>query len=155
MAHQTPMNERASTTSNGYAAPEHGMRGLVHDIAVLSELQAQLFAIDARAALRELLLPVVVVTVVLGLVLGSVIVGLMTVAYLLVELAGWPHYAGFLFATGLGLIGAVGMLWGLRWRWRNRPALFARSQDEFRQNFDRIKGLLVRSPRDARADQLP
>lgn len=153
MAGETSMNERTSSASNGYGPPEHGMRGLVHDIAVLSELQVQLFAIDARAALRELLLPVAVIAVVVGLVLGSVIVGLMTVAYLLVELAGWPHYAGFLTATVLGLATAGGMLWGMRWRWQNRPPIFARSKEEFRQNFDRVKGLLVRSPSGRRSDQ--
>ena len=146
------MNEHTSTASNGHGAPEQGMRGLVHDIAVLSELQAQLFAIDARAALRELLWPVGVIAVVVGLVLGSVIVGLMTVAYLLVELAGWPHYAGFLAATVLGLAIAGGMLWGLRWRWQNRPPIFARSKEEFRENFDRIKAL-VRSPSSRRSDR--
>ena len=153
MAHQTSMNERTSTANNGLEAPEHGMRGLVHDIAVLSELQAQLFAIDARAALRELLWPVAVIAAIVGLVLGSVIVGLMTVAYLLVELAGWPHYACFLAATVLGLAIAGGLLWGLRRRWQNRPAIFARSKEEFGQNFDRIKGLLVRSPSGPRSDQ--
>jgi putative superfamily III holin-X len=153
MADETAMNERGSTTGNGYGAPEHGMRGLVHDIAVLSELQVQLLAIDARAALRELLLPVAVIAVVVGLVLGSVIVGLMSVAYLLVDLAGWPHYAGFLTATVLGMAMAGGMLWGLRWRWQNRPAIFARSKEEFRENFDRVKGLLVRSPGGRRSDQ--
>lgn len=153
MAGETSMNERTSSASNGYGPPEYGMRGLVHDIAVLSELQVQLFAIDARAALRELLLPVAVIAVVVGLVLGSVIVGLMTVAYLLVELAGWPHYAGFLTATVLGLATAGGMLWGMRWRWQNRPPIFARSKEEFRQNFDRVKGLLVRSPSGQRSGQ--
>jgi hypothetical protein len=153
MAHETSMNEQTSRASNGYGAPEHGMRGLVHDIAVLSELQTQLLAIDARAALRELLWPVAVIAAVAGLVLGSVIVGLMTVAYLLVELAGWPQYAGFLTATALGLAIAGGMLWGLRWRWQNRPPLFSRSKEEFRQNFDRVKGLLVRSPSNRRSDQ--
>lgn len=153
MAHQTTMNERTSTASNGHTTSEHGMRGLLHDIAVLSELQAQLFAIDARAALRELLVPLAVIAVVVGLVLGSVIVGLMAVAYLLVELAGWPHWAGFLSAMVLGVATGGGMLWGLRWRWQNRPPIFAHSKEEFRQNFDRIKGVLVHSSRSERTDR--
>ncbi len=145
MADETPMNDRTKTTSNGFSPPEHGMRGLAHDIAVLGELQAQLFALDARAALRELVWPIAVLVVVAGLVLGSVIVGLITVAYLLVELAGWPQYAGYLAATAIGLAGAGGLLWGIRLRWRNRPPMFARSKDEFDQNFNRVKRLLTRS----------
>lgn len=153
MAHQTSMNERTSTANDGFEAPQHGMRGLVHDIAVLGELQAQLLAIDARAAFRELLWPVATIAVVVGLVLGSVMAGLMTVAYLLVELAGWPHYAGFLAATVLGLAIAGSLLWWLRRRWQNRPPIFSRSKEEFRENFDRVKGLLDRSRRSSRTDE--
>jgi ABC-type transport system involved in cytochrome c biogenesis permease subunit len=54
----------------------------------------------------------------------------------------------------LGVAIAGGMLWGLRWRWQNRPPIFARSKEEFRQNFDRIKGVLVRSPRNERTDEI-
>jgi len=153
VAHKTTMNERNSTAHNGYVAEEHGMRGLVHDITVLSELQAQLFALDAREALRELLLPVAVIAGVAALVFGSLIVGLMTVAYLLIELAGWPHYAGFLTATLVGLAIGAAMLFAVWYRWKNRPPVFSRSKEEFRQNFSRIKGTLTRARGQARSGQ--
>jgi hypothetical protein len=145
MADETSMNDRTDPSGNGLSPSEHGMRGLVHDIVVLGELQARLLALEARAAMQELVWPIAVIVVVVGLILGSVIVGLITVAYLLVELAGWPQYAGYLAAAAVGLAGAGGLLWELQRRWRNRPPVFAKSKEEFDQNFERVKRLLTRS----------
>ena len=159
MDHQTPLESHRAKHSNGFSPPEHGMRGLMYDVTTLAELQWQLFTLEAKAVLQSLIWPVVFIAASLGLVLCSVPLVLVAAAYVLIELASWPHWAGFLAASLLGLAIAGGMLWELQRRWRNRPPLFERSVAEFRQNFNRIKQLLVRSrsgqPRATRLTLIP
>jgi hypothetical protein len=78
------------------------------DIVNLAELQSQLLAVDVKQSARRMTVPAVLLVLAVVMILGSFPVLLMTIAYALIEGAGWPHWAGFLLATGIGfLVGGV------------------------------------------------
>ena len=131
---------------NGAASPTktvaRGMAELAHDVVTLGELQAQLAKAELDAWARSFILPVVLLASGLFITLGSVPVLLLSLAYVLVEQAGWPLSLSLLVAgvVGLAIAGAVAGI-GL-WRLRKHPALLVESRDQFNRNVNWIKQVL-------------
>lgn len=115
---------------------------LAHDVIELTELQAELLAMDVRDTSRSVRLGVVLGAAGIVLFLGSVPVLLAALAYLLIEQRGWSHAAGFGAATLVGLLLSGGVLGAAWWRLRTSVVTLHRSRDELRRNISWVKSSL-------------
>lgn len=148
------MVDQTTVTNGRNAAPAEAMTrsmsDLVGDIASLAELQARLFAIDAKETMRRIVLPIVFAAAGMVLVLGSIPVLLLTLAALFT-------YAGMGAAMSLFLAFVVGMILGaiaLGVAWyaiRRSLVSFQRSREELARNLHWIKEALRQNGRSAQA----
>jgi uncharacterized membrane protein YqjE len=144
-----------ATMRNGHntSAPAREMTrnvgGLASDIASLVELQARLFALDAKASLRRMIAPVVLAVLGVALLLGAVPVLWMAVAYWLFSLGmngAAALFLSFVIGAVLGVVGVV-IAWFL---FRGSLSSFQRSREELANNIAWIKDALKPQSRTAR-----
>lgn len=117
---------------------------LLQRLADLTELQIELFKVDARDGLRSLSLTVVLLAA--GIVIGSggVLVLLMALAEFLVS-AGLSRAVSLLVVGVLGLLLAGGAAWS-SWQLAHKVlAAFDRSRAELRTNLAWLKASLKES----------
>lgn len=137
------MAAQETVNPNGHAPPlGKNLSGFARDVVALSELQFKLLALDCRDARitagQGLLL--------LGaggvLALAVVPILLVTVAFVLVEVAGWSHWASFATA-GLISLAIAGLCGWYGWRrMKSASSTFQRSRAELSETFQWIKETL-------------
>jgi hypothetical protein len=143
MVGKTTMSRRNGSTPppNGVAK---GMGELVHDIVSLAELQFELFRIDCREGLKQMLVPVALLLVAGIVAAGTVPIALIFVAELLVQAAGLSRAAAFSIVALSGVIMAVAM-GVVGWSHIRRVVrVFERSREELTCNMTWIKHALKR-----------
>jgi hypothetical protein len=157
MVHQTTLENSgwSSPEGNGKkqsaaAGVREGVGELLHDVVSLSELQAQLLAVDARESIQKAQLPLVLLGGGIAVALGAVPVLLLGLAEALVLLLEWERAVAYPLSGLLGLLLGGGLLYGA---WRQASAViavFKRSQDELAENIRWIKYALTRGRRPPR-----
>lgn len=132
------------------AAPRAVVENLgefTHDVLTLSELQVKLFAADFKDLKSGAVTPLALMGLAAVVALGAMPVGLMGVAWMLIDhqvlSAGWAFLlsaaGGLLLAAILGVTG---------WIWfRRQLAVLERSQTELARNVTWIKSVLKHSGR--------
>jgi membrane protein implicated in regulation of membrane protease activity len=111
---------------------------VVQDLAVLTELQGQLFRSDAGEIMERIARPLAILTVSVLLLAATAPVCLLAIAEGLVA-AGVPRAGAYALVTAASMAIAAGMaLWAWR-RFRGAPRPFARSREELIHNLAWIK----------------
>lgn len=116
--------------------------GLSHDVIELAELQAELLALDVKDTSQSARTAIILSAVGIAVLLGSVPVGLVTMAVALIELRDWSHVAGFGAATIVGVLLSAVILATAWTQLRSGVVTLHRSQEEFRRNIAWIKSSL-------------
>jgi hypothetical protein len=116
--------------------------GLSHDVIELAELQAELLALDVKDTSQGARSALILSAVGIAVLLGSVPVGLITLAVALIEQRGWSHIAGFGAATVVGVLLSTVILATAWTQLRAGVVSLHRSQEEFRRNIAWIKSSL-------------
>ena len=120
------------------------MEELTYDIVSLAELQLELFRVDCREGLRQILIPVALLLFAGIVAAGTVPIALMLVAELLVQTAGLSRAAAFSIAAMSGVIVAV-TIGVVGWSYlRGVVRVFKRSREELTRNMTWIKHALKR-----------
>lgn len=141
------MDGETTMTTNGRAQKSEpnvaaSFSELTHDVILLAELQAELFAADikdtSQKARSSLMLGVVGVCV----MLGSIPVALFALAELLHEQVGWSSAASFGVATLVGVVISVSILAAAWARFKTGLGTLHRSRDELRRNVAWVKSSL-------------
>ena len=120
------------------------LASVVHDITELLELQTRLFAADAKAAVRESIVPLILLVVSVCMLLGAMPVMLMGVAGALVEQTELTHTTSLFVASGAGVGVALAVLAVAGWRLRKGVQHLEGSLEELKQNVNWIKQVLKR-----------
>ncbi len=134
--------------TNGFTAAakdvKRGMGDVVHDVLALTELQAELFRLDAREAVTRLVAPIVLLAAAGAIALGTIPVLVLLLAKVLVAAASLPQWLAMLIAVLVGF--AVAAVVGFAgWHLLRAPfRAFQRSRDEFRRNLEWLKNTMDR-----------
>jgi uncharacterized membrane protein YqjE len=132
-------NGRAQSDKPNVAA---SFGDLAHDVIELTELQAELLAMDVRETSRTVRLGLILGIAGIVIFLGSVPVMLAALAYVLVEQGGWSHAAGFGGATIVGLLLSALIVAAAWWKLRSSAVTLHRSRDELKRNIAWVKSSL-------------
>jgi uncharacterized membrane protein YqjE len=115
---------------------------LTHDVIELTELQTQLFALDAKYSMEKARACLIMGVVGAAMLLGTIPVALLTIAALVVEQLEWSYAAGAAVATLIGLV-VTGVVMGIAYSYvKNGLVSFERSRDELRRNIAWLKSTL-------------
>jgi hypothetical protein len=151
MADQTAMNVNGGASVRVHSPLVEGVLGNLadfgSDVATLAELQAKLAVLDLKESAGKAMVPVSLVATAGALALGSLPVGLLGVAELLVTYAalgrGWAYLITSVTVTIVaGILAAVGVP-----RLQASFASFRRSREELTRNVAWIKTVLAQSGR--------
>jgi len=143
------MTERNGSTESPATVVARSFAELAHDVATMAELQAELFKTEFQQARRDMVMPLLLLTVAAVVGLGCVPVLLLSLAYALVELAGLSQAVSLLIAALVGLLGgAVAALLGWR-KLRDSSMTWERSREELSRNVTWIKQVLKHKARPA------
>jgi uncharacterized membrane protein YciS (DUF1049 family) len=115
---------------------------LTHNVIELSELQARLLALDIKKSSRRTRTCLTLAIIGVCLLLGTMPVALLALAYLFVEQLGWSHAAALGVAALVGLVVAAlvgGTAWGMV---RSGLISLERSREELSRNIDWLKSTL-------------
>lgn len=130
------------------SAPSQGMvrslRGFIHDLFLLTELQIQLFLRDVGEGSRRLLLAGMLSLASMALGVASLPIGLVALGLWLKELLGISYSLGFLSAALIGgmlSFGFAGASWLIL---RGSSKILQRSHHEWMRNMRWIKRVLER-----------
>ena len=137
------MNTNGHTTREPNVAASFS--GLAHDAIELTELQAQLLVMDAKAASRAARTSAILGIVATCLLLGAVPVMLLAIGETLAAVFDWPRWVAMSVAAVIGLLlsGAAGAAaWFRLW---SGLASFKRSREELSHNIAWIKANLKRN----------
>ncbi len=115
-----------------------GASRLVHDLVSLSELQTQLFVVDAKQGAQRTLKPVVFFAAAGAIALGLIPVVFAGIAGLLV-LAGLHIVAAVWISIAIGGLAAGTLVWLARKQLRTSPKMFERSLTELSLNMTWLK----------------
>ena len=120
------------------------MGELTHDIVSLAELQFELFRIDCREGIKQMLIPVALLLFAGIVAVGTVPIALILIAELLTQAAGLSRAAAFSIAAMSGVIVALAM-GVVGWSYlRGVVRVFERSREELTRNMTWIKHALKR-----------
>jgi hypothetical protein len=120
------------------------MGELTHDVVSLVELQFELFRSDCRDGLKGLLLPIGLLLFAGLVTLGTVPLGLLLLAEILVQVAGLSRASALSIATFSGILTAA-VLVIVGWFYLHRAErLFEHSREELTRNMTWIKRALKR-----------
>jgi uncharacterized membrane protein YqjE len=143
------MANQATMTGNGHAAAARcggressPVSHIAYDVLELSELQGRLALLDledSTARIRNALIFIAAGAIVLWM---ACLIGLVTAAYALVEVAGWDRWMAF-GAVALGALVLSLLLLFVAWRcWRRGLFTWDRSRDELHKNLTWLKAAL-------------
>jgi uncharacterized membrane protein YqjE len=118
------------------------MSDLTHDVIELAELQTQLFALDVKSTTRKTRTALILAVVGICLLLGSIPIGLMAIAYMFIERLAWSHAAGLAVAMLIGLAISGGFLGAGYAQITKGMGAMKRSRDELSRNIAWIKSSL-------------
>lgn len=117
---------------------------LLHDIATLAELQGELAFVDLREGFAKLLVPAALAAVGAGVGLGSVPIGLMTLAISLEKFTNLSPPVCYAIAFGVGLLLAAILAIPALANLKTGLRMFDRSLEEWRRNRQWAKDTLKR-----------
>ena len=145
-----PAAEPYRRETSAAAGVRNGVGELLHDVVSLSELQAQLLAVDAKESVEKAKLPI-------GLLIGGIILALGAVPVLLLSLGealtlwlDWERALSYL-VSGLAGVVIAGVMLYLAWQQTGAViAVFDRSRVELAENIRWIKYALTRGRRPPR-----
>ncbi len=132
-------NGRARNNEPNVAA---SFSDLAHDVIELTELQANLFALDVKDTSRSTRTALILGVSGVVVLLGTIPVALVSLAALLIEQLGWSNAAGFGAATLVGVLLGAGILAAAWSRFRTSAVTLHRSRDELRRNIAWVKSSL-------------
>jgi hypothetical protein len=115
---------------------------LTHDVIELSELQAQLLALDAKQSVATLKSCIILAVVGAAMLLGTIPVALLAIAAVFVERLEWPLDASIAVATGIGLLLAAIVLGAAYGYVKSGLVSFNRSREELQRNIAWLKSTL-------------
>ena len=143
MVAQTQVNPTGGASSPSQAVA-HNTSELLADAVTLAELQGKLLAIDVEDGLRKLLTPLVLLVAGAVLALSCLPIVLVTMALGLV--AGWDlaPWLAFLIAAAIGALLATALLATGLLLVRYRFTFLARSRLEWQQNVTWFKSVVRR-----------
>jgi hypothetical protein len=132
------------------AGVRDGVGDLLHDVVSLSELQAQLLAVDAKESVNKAKLPIALLVGGTVLALGAVPVLLLALGEALYLWADWNRPLAYL-ASGLVGVVVAGIMLYVAWQQTGAViAVFDRSRVELAENVRWIKYALTRGRRPPR-----
>jgi hypothetical protein len=132
-------NGRCSVKTPNVAA---SVSDLTNDVIELTELQAQLFALDVKKSMVKARTCLILSVVGICLSLGSVPVALIALAELLVEQLAWSTSAAYGVATLVGLL-LSGIAIGVAWGYTKKGLVsLDESREELRRNLTWLKSTL-------------
>ena len=121
------------------------MGELAHDIVSLAELQLELFRVDCREGLRQIMIPVALLLFAGFVAAGTVPIALMLVAEFLTQATDLSRAAAYSIAATSGVIVALA-IGVVGWSYlRGVVRVFERSREELASNMTWIKHALKRS----------
>jgi len=134
--------------TNGFTAAakdvKRGMGDVAHNVLALSELQAELFRLDAREAVTRLVVPIVLLAAAGAIALETIPVLVLLLAQVLVVAASLPTWLAMLIAVLVGFAAAA-IVGFAGWHLLRAPfRAFQRSRDEFRRNVEWLKNAILR-----------
>ncbi|TVS19525.1 MAG: phage holin family protein [Planctomycetaceae bacterium] len=139
MVDETTMNLQNESKPTPPSGVANDMAELTSDVMSLAQLQFELFTTDCRTGMRGLLTPVVLLLGAGIAAIGTVPVGLLLMAELLVQVAGLSRVAALSIAVLSGLLMAV-VLGAVGWSVsRGVGRVFKRSREELIRNLAWIK----------------
>jgi hypothetical protein len=145
MVGETTMNRRNGSTPSPPNGVAKDMGELTHDIVSLAELQFELFRIDCREGLKQMLIPVALLLLAAIVAVGTVPIALILIAELLTQAAGLSRAAAFSIAAMSGFVVAL-VMGVVAWSYlRGVVLVFERSREELTRNMTWIKRALRRS----------
>jgi uncharacterized membrane protein YqjE len=149
------MDGEAKMNTNGRARDKEpnvtaSFAELAHDVIELAELQAKLFGLDVKDATQKTRTSLLLSVVALCVLLGSIPVALMALAYLLIEQLEWSNAVGFGVATLVGLLLSAGILAAGYFKFKSGKSAMQRSREELSRNVAWIKATLRTTPAAAR-----
>jgi uncharacterized membrane protein YqjE len=115
---------------------------LTHDVIELTELQTQLFTIDAKYSVEKARSCLVMVVIGVAMLLGAIPVALLTIAALCVEQLGWSYALSAGVATLVGLVITAIVLAVAYGYVKSGLVSFDRSRNELRRNIAWLKSTL-------------
>ena len=112
----------------------NAIKDILEDARLLGELQARLFTVDLRDFARTAVKPCLTIVAAIAVFLAALPVGLIGLAYLLVDQLAMGHPAAMdiVAALSIGLSAILG--YAAMVRLRRALAVFHRSRDELRAN---------------------
>jgi hypothetical protein len=120
------------------------MGELAHDIVSLAELQLELFRVDCREGLRQIMIPVALLLFAGVVATGTVPIALILVAEFLTQATSLSRAAAFSIAAMSGVIVALA-IGVVGWSYlRGVVRVFERSREELTSNMTWIKHALKR-----------
>ncbi len=127
------MNQHNGSKSGSERSAVAQVGGLVRRILDLTELQGELFKIDAREGGKALAIPAILIAIGIVLGFGGILILLFALAEGL-QRTGLSDAVSFLVAGFSGLILAAGAIWSGWYLLRKAVAAFDRSKTELQRN---------------------
>ena len=146
MVAETQVNPKNGKNGSSTASPgvARSTGELLADALTLAELQGKLLTIDVQDDLRKLITPLVLLATGAVLGLSCLPIVLVTVALGLIAGAELAPWLAFLISLGIGLAVAAVLLAAGVWCLRNQLTFFVRSRAEWQQNVRWFKSLVKR-----------
>ena len=142
MVGETKMSSQNGKTQFPPQSVAHDVGEFAHDVVTLAELQTELLKVDLEDCVKRMILPIVLFSLALVVVLGSIPIALTAFACLLVA-AGLSYGVAFLLTALLGVFCAVGLGF-LGWKGvSSMSKSFDRSRSEFSRNLRWVKRMLT------------
>lgn len=117
---------------------------LLSDALTLAELQARLLVIDVETDLKRLITPAILLAAGAVMALSCLPIVLVTIALGLIAGAGLQPWLAFLASVGIGLVLAAILVAAGVWFLRNKLTFLARSRTEWQQNVRWFKSVARR-----------
>ena len=144
MVDQAQVNPTNGRTELPPKAVARTTADLLHDMAILAELQGKLALVDLREGVAKLLFPVGLLAVGAAVTLGCVPIGLMAIAFTLEATTTLPLAACFGIALAIGLVLAAVIIVPAILTFKKNIRIFDRSLAEWRCNSQWVKDTLKR-----------
>jgi len=133
-----------TTMNNGRARQEsvsHDFATVLHDITELSELQVRLAVLDAKSAIRKLIVPLILGVVAVVLLLASLPILLMSIAHAM-ALTGMALVWCYLLSFGIGVVVCAVLGFTAYTLAKRGLSVFRRSSEQLKRNVQWLKATL-------------
>jgi len=139
------MTEQNGATMSEPRALAQDVGEFAHDLVILMELQAELLVADMKECSQRLLVPALALVCGVAFALACFPIALTALALLLIQKFEVSYAAGFLIATGVGVVlSALACVAGW-FQIRDRVVVLRRSQQELARNIRWVKNVLKRT----------